>query len=91
MISHSRIKLIQSLNKKKSRQNTGLFVVEGDKMVFDLNKSSFEIAEVFADPDWMEKNSSRLTNLEPGQLFKVTEKELKKISFLKTQIGRAHV
>ena len=61
-----------------------MFVVEGDKMVLDLSKSSFETVTIFADPHWLKKNSSRLTNLKQDQLLKVTEKELKKISFLKT-------
>ncbi|MBE0667934.1 MAG: RNA methyltransferase, partial [Bacteroidales bacterium] len=33
MISRNQSKLILSLQKKKSREETGLFVIEGDKLV----------------------------------------------------------
>jgi len=43
MLSKSKIKLIQSLNRKKSREDSGLFLVEGNKMVEEALRSDFRI------------------------------------------------
>ena len=46
-LSHARIKLIRSLAHKKFRDETGLFVVEGEKMVEEALASSFEVEAVY--------------------------------------------
>lgn len=43
MLSKNKIKLIQSLSRKKNRQETGLFLVEGNKLVEEAIRSDFEI------------------------------------------------
>ncbi len=43
MLSKSKIKLIQSLNLKKNRDESGVFLVEGNKMVEEAIRSGFEI------------------------------------------------
>ena len=43
MLSKNKIKLIQSLNRKKSRDESGTFLVEGNKMVEEAMRSGFEI------------------------------------------------
>ena len=73
MLSKSQQKLINSLQNKKFRNKTGLFVVEGVKGVDEFIKSDFKLKELFA--------TENLFNL-PFQL--VSEVELKKISNLKT-------
>jgi len=83
MISNAKIKLIQSLLQKKVRREKGLFFVEGDKMVLDLVCSTYQVVEIFAKPDWMEKHISRLDQ-KHYELSTVNEKELRRISSLKT-------
>lgn len=43
MLSKNKIKLIQSLNRKKDRDESGLFLVEGNKMVEEAVRSDFKI------------------------------------------------
>lgn len=43
MLSKNKIKLIQSLNRKKDRDESGLFLVEGNKMVEEALRSEFKI------------------------------------------------
>jgi RNA methyltransferase, TrmH family len=43
MLSKNKIKLIQSLNRKKDRDESGLFLVEGNKMVEEALRSEYQI------------------------------------------------
>ncbi len=44
-LSNKDIKLIRSLHEKKYRDQTGLFIVEGEKMVAEASASGFEIVQ----------------------------------------------
>lgn len=70
MLTNNEIKLINSLQRKKERQKTGLFIVEGVKMVEELIKSNFIIRKIFS--------TSEISNYQTTEL--ITEKELAKIS-----------
>jgi len=52
MLSKNKIKLIQSLNRKKDRDESGLFLVEGNKMVEETLRSEFEIATLVCTPQF---------------------------------------
>lgn len=75
MVSKRQIKIITSLHQKKYRKSTGLFVAEGKKVIQEFLNSDFELDMLFTtdlnlfDADY---------NAE-----KITDAELKKISFLK--------
>lgn len=43
MLSKNKIKFIQSLNRKKNRDESGIFLVEGNKMVEEAMRSGFNI------------------------------------------------
>ena len=75
MVSKSQIKLITSLAQKKYRQQHGLFVVEGLKGIEEFLDSSASLHSLYALPGYFETEKSR---------FEVSDRELKKISFLKT-------
>ncbi len=75
MISKSQTKLITSLQQKKYRDQTGLFVGEGPKVIAELLKEGFELESLFTN------EASQIT---AENHFLVTDAELKKISFLKT-------
>ena len=86
MISIARSKLIRSLDRKKSREQQNLFVVEGVKMVRELldagESSAHRVVEIFATEDWIRTNGDILpVGLE---LTGVSEKELRKVSQLVT-------
>ena len=81
VLSKNKIKLVRSLDLKKNRLATGLFVAEGKKLVFDLLHSATEIHELFTT----KQLSADLIRYKSDVPFEIIEKEeLEKISFLKT-------
>ncbi|OFX79023.1 MAG: hypothetical protein A2X12_05885 [Bacteroidetes bacterium GWE2_29_8] len=82
MISHSKIKLIRSLDNKKSRKEFGLFVVEGEKIVKELiDNNNYNIQELYALPEWILQNE-KLINDRNLIVFDVNSQTLTKISNL---------
>ena len=77
MISKNKIKYIQSLELKKNRNKENVFVAEGPKLVETLLQVSTPCF-IAATADWIEVNS----HLKVLEIVEVTDKELKKISFL---------
>ena len=75
MLTKSQIKLITSLKQKKYRQQEGLFVAEGLKTIKELLNSSLKLYHVF---------TTRSFEIDDIEETIITEKELKKISFLTT-------
>lgn len=57
MLSRNKIKLIQSLNRKKIRDDLGLFLVEGTKMVEEALHSGFRIESMISTPEFRQKYS----------------------------------
>ncbi len=82
MLSKNKIKLIRSLDLKKNRQATGLFIAEGTKLVVDLLQSEVEISEVYCtDAVFPELTSYK----HDFKIELVTKEELARISFLKSK------
>jgi len=65
MLSKNKIKLIQSLNRKKDRDESGLFLVEGNKMVEEALRSDFKVETLVC--------TSGFLQLHPGIRSKVNE------------------
>jgi len=82
MISKSKIKLINSLSQKKFRDETGLFVAEGTKLVSDL-VNAFRCSMLVGTPDWFRQNKI----IPALETIEVSNDELKKISSLKSPQG----
>jgi TrmH family RNA methyltransferase len=78
MLSKSHIKLVQALKLNKYRKQTGLFIAEGPKVVNELIQSRFKVHAVFTTPDFQ----SPL--LDDNLLFHISQKELERMSQLKT-------
>jgi TrmH family RNA methyltransferase len=83
MLSKNLIKLIRSLDMKKFRKETNLFVAEGEKLVNDLIASGVECHKIIA----IEKYASALKNVRNVEVVTVDDDELKKVSFLKSPQG----
>lgn len=83
MLSKNQLKLVNSLRLNKFRQEHGLFIAEGVKLVDEALKSSFEIHQLFATPEWIEAGhlpeSRYLTDI-----VEITPSDLNKISALTT-------
>ena len=80
MLSKSKLKYIQSLGQKKFRQQEGLFIAEGPKLVNDLlEMKNSSIQEIFALKEWIEDNKKIADSY---QVVEITAIELEKISQL---------
>ncbi|MFW5778313.1 MAG: TrmH family RNA methyltransferase [Bacteroidota bacterium] len=80
MITTAQIKWIRSLHQKKFRREYGLFLVEGDKIVRELLKSTWEITHVLGLEDWISDLPARAGT----RFVMVSTKELERISTLST-------
>jgi len=85
MISKNQLKLIQSLEQKKQRKKSGFFLVQGEKNVAELFESDFEIVNLFATSDYINKQANALNTKKLVSLtVESTEEELQKAGTLKT-------
>ncbi len=85
MLSKTHTKYIQSLQHKKLRDETGLFIAEGPKVVMDLlNSRKFVCKEIFGLNNWLQENSKQLSLLKDTVVTAVEDFELQKISSLST-------
>lgn len=81
MLSKAQIKLIRSLQLKKYREQEGLFIAEGKKIVEELIDSDIAIEHIYALEEYVASLSSTV------QYTKVSKEELEKISALTTAHG----
>jgi len=83
MISKNKSKFIVSLQKKKVRDEEGLFVIEGDKLVREFLNARFPVKYLVAKAEFLDSlHSDKLTSV--NEIDTVSYKELKQLSTLKT-------
>ena len=83
-LSKNTEKYIRSLSQKKFRQQYNRFLAEGEKLVNEiLQNSAVKVEILLATNEWWTKNEG-LYGLKDIRVEIVTEKELKKVSQLKT-------
>ena len=74
-ISNNEIKRVKSLQQKKFRDESGLFIVEGQKMVDEAMKSSYKIEAVYYRDEIGEEAMKRITSLSsPSPVLAVVRK-----------------
>lgn len=86
MIAKSKLKYIQSLDHKKFRDEAGVFLVEGPKMVAEiLQDKLLTVTGLYALQDWISANEQLVQQM-PGsvEIIAVDEISLAKISQLTT-------
>lgn len=82
MLGKSQAKYIQSLGQKKVRDEEGVFIAEGPKIVAELLASAnAKIQQLYALPAWIKANHQDCNGVE---LVEADEKDLEKISQLTT-------
>ena len=82
MLVKQKIKYIQSLGQKKFREQEGLFIAEGPKIVKELLQAdNANINELYAIKEWINENKEITSN---NEVVEVTPIELEKISQLTT-------
>jgi len=85
MLSKAIVKYIQSLAHKKVRDEDGVFMAEGTKVVEELLISGkFNCNMICALPGWFSMHQNILINFSKEDLLEITEFELQKISLLQT-------
>lgn len=83
MISKNQIKQVKALHLKKFRDEEGLFIAEGVKIVTEIMQSQSELIErLFATEQFVKSNTKLLSNIK--DVVKVSEEELERISTLQT-------
>lgn len=78
MVSKAIIKLIHSLEMKKNRRTSGLFVAEGPKVVGEL-LGHYQLHSVVAIKDWIDNNGKLLNEC---AVYEASDEELRKASLL---------
>ena len=77
MISKSDIKLIRSLERKRERDETGLFIAEGEKIVNELINSGWIVEKIFYKDDIGDELMSRISRLSsPSPVLAVVKQPL---------------
>ena len=85
MISKSQIKLITSLQQKKYRNKTGLFVAEGPKIIQDILVAGLKVHSLYTTDESVNLAETFGRNFGFSEtIVQVSSKELQKISALKT-------
>lgn len=75
MISNNELKRVKSLQNKKFRDELGLFIVEGEKLVGEALASSFEVTAVYRRDEIGEEAMSRISSLStPSPVLAVVRK-----------------
>lgn len=83
MISRNQSKLILALQKKKTREEEGLFVIEGDKLVREYLLAGNSVFLLAAKPEWLSGEHEELIS-RAREVVTVGYDELKRISTLTT-------
>lgn len=85
MLSKKIVKYIQSLSHKKFRDEEGVFIAEGPKIVIELLMSEkIKCNIICAEKEWLFENKFLLKNISPANILETDEHWLKSISHLKT-------
>ncbi len=75
LISNNEIKRVKALQQKKFRDEEGLFVVEGEKMVEEALESAYKVREVYRRGEIGEEAMKRISALvSPSPVLAVVEK-----------------
>lgn len=78
MLSKNKQKFILSLNRKKVREQAGVFVAEGHKLVSDLLSAECIAKQLIATERWIKENKNLLTS--STEITEASNDEIKKIS-----------
>ena len=75
LLSNNEIKRIRSLQQKKFRDEMGLFIVEGEKMVQEVQDSQFSVENIYYKSDIGEEGMKRISALSnPSRALAVVRK-----------------
>jgi TrmH family RNA methyltransferase len=64
MLTKAELQRLRGLQDKKQRETSGLFVVEGEKVIGELLAAKFPFAEIYAAPEWTGAKTHAVTAAE---------------------------
>ncbi len=85
MISKSDIKLIRSLADRQARMESGIFAVEGSKMVAEALASNYTVVRIFVTRGT--ENIINTAGIHPTHVEEISASEMERISHFKTPPG----
>jgi TrmH family RNA methyltransferase len=80
MLSKNKIKQIQSLNRKKIRDETGFFLVEGNKMVEEALRSEYQIESIVCTTEFLHFHPEIQSRVQ--ELIETDKESIQKASLL---------
>lgn len=81
MLVKSQVKYIQSLSQKKSRDQEGVFIAEGPKIINELlSRPNIRLQQLYAVPEWI----SQQGQMQAGSVIEITAQELERLTQLQT-------
>ena len=83
MLTKAQLKLIKSLEQRKFRKETRLFVAEGWKTIGDLIACGLSCKLFIATKEWLAEHSAECSI----KAIEVSDEDMKKASFLRTPQG----
>jgi TrmH family RNA methyltransferase len=83
MMTRYQVRMILSLQKKKTREENSLFVLEGDKIVREYILAGNRVTLLAGKPEWIDGEAEMVTN-GADEIVTVSYEELRRISSLKT-------
>lgn len=83
MMTRHQAKMILSLQKKKVREESSLFVIEGDKVVREFLLAGNRVPLLAAKPEWLDGEPEAVTGM-ADEIVTVSYDDLRRISSLKT-------
>ena len=91
-LSGEKIKKIRALQQKKYRTESSLFVVEGEKMVQELSRASFETVEIFYRDEITPEKMSRISSLSsPSPVLAVVKQKNLTLNDIKLSKGKIYI
>ena len=72
MLTRAEIQHLRSLREKRRREESGLFVVEGPKVVGELLAAGFAFDEVLATPDWTAPPGLEARRVTPDEMARIS-------------------
>lgn len=82
-LTRNQVKMILSLQKKKTREENSLFILEGDKIVREYILAGNRVALLAGKPEWIDGEADEIL-MGADEIATVSYEELRRISSLKT-------
>lgn len=86
-LSNNKVKLIKSLNKKKNRLEENLFIIEGEKIIFEAIDKKYKLNMIVFSEDYYHENKDSIKKLNKYNLELVSNKVFRDISDTETPQG----